>query len=428
MKGKATMVIFRNKKALLAISGTLLLISVFVFAIQRTIVNASTEFETEALVTGNISTSVEATGTVRAYQSATLVWKTKGVVESVDVSQGDVVSAGDVLATLDRSSLSQQIIGAEAALITAERTLEDLNGSAGTKAANAAIALYEAQEAYDDAVNYRALLDDEVKYDVFAGWTRLVTPFGTFRIPKIDNIRYYPDEEQKAEADQDIALQKALLDDAQREYDRVKDGPNERDVVAAEAEVMAAQAVLDLASIIVPFDSVITSVDLHEGDQVSPGEQAFRVDNLSSLLIDLNVSEVDINSISVGQTVSIDFDAIQTKFYQGTVIEIAGASSWSQSGTSFRVTIELVDADEQIRPGMTADVVIQVREIEDALLIPNRAIRMLNGERVVYILHGDEPVPVQVRLGSRAESYSEVVYGDLQVGDLIVLNPPANIE
>ena len=424
---------FQNKKILIGVVALLLVLASGAFFMQRSANAAGVAYETEAATVGNISTTVSATGTVRVYQSVMLTWETSGILESVDVKLGENVEAGDTLAALTKISLPQNVIQAEADLIVAQQALDDLLGSAGTEAANAAIALYEAQEAYDDVVNYRELLNHEVEYDVMLGFEWVEFTFGSisrnFKIPKIRTIRYYPSEEQKADADLDVALQKSLLDDAQRQYDRLKDGPDAGDVVAAEAQVVAAQAVLNQALIVAPFDGVITNIDVRAGDQVQIGGQAFRVDDTSALLIDLNVSEVDINNVSLGQTVSVEFDAVQTKAYQGIVIEIAGTSSTSMSGTGFRVTVELVDADAGIKPGMTADVIIQIKEIENALLIPNSAIRMVNGERVVYTLQSDESLePVGVRLGARQNAYSEVVGGTLEAGDLIVLDPPVNFE
>jgi HlyD family secretion protein len=89
------------------------------------------------------------------------------------------------------------------------------------------------------------------------------------------------------------------------------------------------------------------------------------------------------------------------------------------------VTVELTDADELVKPGMTAAVTITVKEITAALLVPNRAVRVVDGQRVVYVLKEGQPVAVNIRLGATSDSYSEVVGGDLQEGDLIVLNPPS---
>lgn len=226
----------------------------------------------------------------------------------------------------------------------------------------------------------------------------------------------------------EIALLEAQLADAQKNYEDLSDGPDPDDIAAAEARVAAAQATLDSIAIRAPFDGTISEVTVKPGDLVGPGSIAFKLDDLSHLLVDVEVSEVDINRIKVGQTAFLTFDAILAKEYQGRVTEVALVGTTTAGVVSFKVTVELLDVDENVRSGMTAGVNIVVSELEDVLLVPNRAVRVLNGERVVYILDDSSPspVPVTVQLGVSSETYSEVIGGELQAGDEVVLNPPTD--
>jgi HlyD family secretion protein len=138
----------------------------------------------------------------------------------------------------------------------------------------------------------------------------------------------------------------------------------------------------------------------------------------------VEVSEVDINSIKVGQPVLLDFDAILDKTYTGEVMETSPTGTPVQGIVNFNVTVELLDADDAVKPGMTAAVSVIVNRIDDVKLVPNRAIRILDGDRVVYILVDGAPQPVSVVLGASSDLYSEVVEGDVEIGDVIVLNPP----
>jgi len=146
---------------------------------------------------------------------------------------------------------------------------------------------------------------------------------------------------------------------------------------------------------------------------------------LSHLLVDVDVSEVDINSIAVGQNVDVGFDAIQGKSYTGKVSEVGRVGTTVQGSVNFTVTVELTDADAAVKPGMTAAVTIFVKEIKDVLVVPNRAVRVVDAKRVVYILQNGVPTPVKIELGSTSDTESEVTGGDLKIGDTIVLNPPA---
>ncbi|MEP6895279.1 MAG: hypothetical protein ABI986_06700, partial [Chloroflexota bacterium] len=89
------------------------------------------------------------------------------------------------------------------------------------------------------------------------------------------------------------------------------------------------------------------------------------------------------------------------------------------------VTVELTYADDQVKPGMTSAVNVVVQEKKDVLLIPNRAVRLLDNERVVYMLVDGKPKSIKVQLGSSSGIDSVLVGGDLKEDDSIILNPPA---
>jgi len=203
--------------------------------------------------------------------------------------------------------------------------------------------------------------------------------------------------------------------------------PNPDDLAAAQARLQAAQTAVDSLSLTAPFAGTITEADVKPGDQVSLGSIAFRLDKLDRLLVDVQVSEVDINTIQIGQPVSLSFDAILDKQYNGVVSQVAPVGTVVQGVVEFNVTVELTDADQNVKPGMTAAVNIIVDQISDALLVPNRAVRLVNGQRVVYILSNNQLQQVKVTLGASSDTESQVTGGDLQEGEQIVLNPPQDL-
>jgi len=381
--------------------------------------NAATAYQTEKAARGTLTATVGATGTVAARQSAVLLWQANGTVDKVNVKVGDLVTQDQVLANLQKTSLPQNVILAEADYVSAQQSLDDLVNS-DTARAQASVALRSAQDAYDKADTYRKSLNNKIDIQ-----TVTFSYIGGHAIPHIKYSKGYADAETIAKADEDLALKKAKLDDAQRTYDRLKEGANSADIAAAEARVAAAQATLNMARISAPFAGTVTQAEPAPGDQVTVGGVAFRVDDLSHFLVDVEISEVDINNVFVGQQVSLSFDAILGQAYTGKVVEVGQAGNAIQGVVSFTVTIELTNADEKVRPGMTAGVNIVVTELKDVILIPNRAVRVVNTKRVVYVLRDGQPVQVEIRLGPSSDSYSALADGALQEGDLIILNPPA---
>ena len=89
--------------------------------------------------------------------------------------------------------------------------------------------------------------------------------------------------------------------------------------------------------------------------------------------------------------------------------------------------VELTDPDELVKPGLTASATIVVKELKDVLQVPKQAIRSLEGRRVVFILQNGNPVPVEVTLGISSDVFTQVLSGDLHVGDQILLNPPPEL-
>jgi HlyD family secretion protein len=373
-------------------------------------------FQTVPAESGDLAASVGATGSVRARQTAVLTWQTNGIVGDVNVKIGDNINDGFVLASLDKATLGQNIILAEADLVNAQKALEDLLES-DTALLEAEKAVERAEDNYKKAYNWRVELNGkidikEVYYDQFGN-------------PRIKEYRGFASEETIADADRDLALAESKLEDARRAYERLLQGPDSAEVAAAQARVAAAEATLNLSKLIAPFSGTVTQSSLVVGDQVSPGTVGFRVDDLSSLLVDVQVSEVDINSLAVGQNATLSFDAILGKLYNGKVVEVGQAGDTIQGVVSFTVTVELTDADEQVKPGMTAAVNVIVEEVKDALLIPNRAVRLVNGERVVFVLKDGLPETVTITLGASSDTMSVLLSGDIQEGDLIILNPPS---
>jgi HlyD family secretion protein len=256
-----------------------------------------------------------------------------------------------------------------------------------------------------------------------------ITPYGVVDVPKTRTYKVDATEEEIAKADADLDLKEAKYADAKRTYERLAGGPNKDDLAAAQARLDAAQATLNLAHLIAPFAGTVTEAFPLPGDQVSQGTVAFRLDDLSSLLVDVELSEVDINSVTIGQAVTMSFDAILGKVYQGQVIKVSQAGNIVGGVVNFTVTVELTDADELVKPGMTAAVNIVVREIQDAILVPNRAVRLVDGNRVVYIPGANgAPEQVKISLGASSDTMSVVLGGDLNEGDQIILNPPVEFQ
>jgi len=426
---------------------------------------ANSTFQTEQITRGALNALVGATGTVRANQTAVLAWQTSGQIGEIAVAAGEQVSSGDVLGRLSQTSLPQNLILAEADLVSARRALENLQQS-NLARAQAQLALSQAEDALKTAESRRTskdfsraseltleeastkvkLAEEEVQkyeelYDQVKNfssdnvarlniYSALLNARRQLELAKA-NLRYLeggPDALELEQADANVILAQAQYDDALREWNRIKDGPDPDDIRAAEARIAAIEASINLATLKAPFSGTITEVNSKIGDQVTPGTVSFRLDDLSRLLVDVQVPEADINRIAVDQPVVMSFDAILGKEYNGKIVEVGRVGTTVTGIVNFKVTIELSDIDSEVLPGMTAAVNIVISQLEDVLLVPNRAVRLKDGERVVYLLKLGVPTAVPIEIGAQSDLTSQIISGDVKEGDTVVLNPPTQFE
>ena len=282
--------------------------------------SAAANFQTVTLAKGDLTAIVGATGTVHARQSAVLTWQTNGRIEKINVKTGDRVSAQDSLANLAQSSLPQSIILAQADLVTAERNLENLVNSNLSKA-QAQLNLANAKQTYEDAQwntlnkdTLRSTTQDKIDsakaalvlaqdrfnkaqdfYDRYASkpddnlakanaLSALASARENLRIAE-NNVSFFtnpPDIQDVDISQAKFAVASAQYEDAQREWDRQKDGPDPKDIAADEARIAAIKATIDMAKITAPFTGTVTEISGMVGDQVNTGTVAFRIDDLSN--------------------------------------------------------------------------------------------------------------------------------------------------
>ncbi len=411
---------------------------------------------------GDLTAYVGATGTVRSNQTTTVSWQTTGIIGKVNVAKRQAVAADAVLAELDQSSLPQTIIMAQADLVGAQKALDSLLTSSEARA-NAQLALVKAQKAVDDAQKKRnsmqyqrasqqtidiahanliqaksSLEDAESIYNMNKNRNQDDVVFAAALSQlaaaqqRLDQAQYNYDYVQGLPSPLDVQESEATLQVAQaqlltakQEWEKVKDGPNEQDVSAAKARVAAAQATLDMDRLTAPFAGTITAVNIKPGDQATPTVAAFQIDDLSRLFVDIDVSEVDIERVELGQPVTLTLDAIQGSEFQGSVSDISPVGKSSGGSVNFTVTVEIIEKNDQIRPGMTTAANIAVNQLKNVLLVPNRAIRTENGKRIIWVVRNGLPTKEDITLGASSNSTSEVIGGDLKEGDQIILNPPS---
>ena len=199
----------------------------------------------------------------------------------------------------------------------------------------------------------------------------------------------------------------------------------------AKDSVESAQNRLDDYKITSPITGTVVEKTVKAGDNVGTGSNSSNalctIYDLSYLQTTLNIDELDIDNVEVGQTVNITSDAKEGQTFTGVVTKVSVVGTTSGGTTTYPVTVR-IDDTEGLRPGMNVDAEIVLSSADDVLAIPSMAVNRGNtvlitsdSPSAVNALDQEAPdgyVYVQVETDVSDDSYIEITFG-LQEGDTV---------
>lgn len=224
-----------------------------------------------------------------------------------------------------------------------------------------------------------------------------------------------------------------------------------------------------------PINGKITALNIEEGEIVvvgtmnNPGTQILTVSDVARMLVKADVDETDVVDVRVGQPATITVDALPDTTFPGTVTEVGNSASRVQTAqasgeTNFEVEVLFSETVEGVRPGMTADVEVEVKRANKALAVPIQAVvvrqpeeleergkrlkkpkEKKSGGEAIAAADEDEPDPLErkkkelsgvfvmdgevarfkrVKTGISSETDIEIAAGsELKAGDKVVTGP-----
>lgn len=415
--------------------------------------------QTTKVTIGDLTKTIDVVGSVKAVPSAVLSFGTEGIVSEYSLQVGDQVVEGEVLITLKASSISSSILQIESSLLDAQHELDKLI-NANSLLYEAALALEDAEYAYISKLNMweywnfnntsQNTVDDAVDSYIAKenALTRAKDAYNSLarQVEESDDpeLTAAYEEMQTAQFERDQALRhvnyllgrtfdhsvetdyieykqaNAALQEALLTYEKYLD--NSAEIAAAQANVQALQNTIDSAKIIAPFDGTVTNIMVDQGQLVSSGTPAVQIDALDNLMINVLVSEVDIQDVEVGQEAVVTLDALPNKQYTGLVVKVSQAGSDASGVVEFSVTVKVMDPDPAIKPGFTSVASIITDQVQNVLLVPSSALQSREGRNVVMKVDDrGNPSPIQVEVGVSAESYTEILSDNLVEGDTVMV-------
>lgn len=411
-------------------------------------VAATTRVQTATVQRGALVATVNAAGNVLSPEEAALSFQTSGRVAKVHVQVGDAVKKGQVLMELDTTDLELSLKTAKANLASSQANLEQVKANLQFALRNAQSNLESSKAALEAAKSKNAQNPNQIliakaqldKAEVAlrqaqSAYNQIAWRGDVGMTPQAAELQRATIDYQSALANyqmtlatiNDSALKAAqaqyerdvvALEQAQRNLDtqlRTAQANVERDQIALEQ----AQRNIERARIVAPFDGVVSAVNFSVGDSAGTTTAVVVVD-LSMLQVKVNIAEIDIAKIKVGQTAQVTLDALLGKTYNATIAAIGPVATITQGVVNYPVIAVVDNTDGAIKPGMTANLSIIVDRRDNVLLVPARAVRSQGNQRIVNVLYKGQTIATPVTIGLTNDQFAEVISGLLE-GDQVII-------
>lgn len=368
---------------------------------------AGPAYKTEAAVVDTLVVRVSATGNLQPTNQVDVGSELSGIIDQVLVDVNDRVKKGQVLARLDLSKLEDAVAKSRANLASAQ---------AQVLQARATVAQSRAE----------------------LGRMRQVSALSGGKVPSASEMDTAEADLKRAEADEAKAL--AVVRQAQ-------------------ADLQSDETNLRKASIRSPIDGVVLAREVDPGQTVAASFQApvlfTLAEDLSKMELQVDVDEADVGQVSEGQNATFTVDAWPGRRFDAVITKVSFGSQEKDGVISYLTELQVDNADLSLRPGMTgtAEIITLVRE--NALLVPNAALRFTPPEAgsgrqqtgkslvgalmprpprqsapqakaangaapKVWILRDGQPVPVEVKTGATNGRMTEILDGTLTAGAEVV--------
>jgi HlyD family secretion protein len=364
-------------------------------------------YTTEAVTVGTLVVKVSATGNLQPTNTVDVGSELSGIVDKVYVDDNDAVQKGQVLAMLDLSKLQDAVAKSRASLAAAEAQV--LQAQATVAETRATLARYQQ-----------------------------VSQLSGGKVPS-----------------------KSEMDSAEANLKRA-----EANVASARASVTQARATLQSdetnlgkASIRSPINGVVLTRQVDPGQTVAASFQApvlFKLaEDLTKMELQVDVDEADVGQVKAGQKATFSVDAWPGREYRAVITRVGYGSQEAEGVISYLTILEVANDDLSLRPGMTGTADITTLTRENALLVPNAALRFTpavtdaaeqksdssgigalmpriprqpkkvkvtpnGGAQRVWVLQEGQPVALDVKTGASNGRVTEVTGGALKAGMQVI--------
>ncbi len=369
-------------------------------------------YKTEAVRKGDVTVTVSATGNLQPTNKVEIGSELSGIVKSVDVDYNDQVKVGQVLARLDPRKFEAQVLQSKAALAAAQA--KELQAKATVAETRAAL-------------------------------------------ERLEEVRKLSNNRAASKSDLDAAI--AARDRAVADQASAK-----ASVAQAEATLSLNQTDLAKTEIHSPINGIVLSRSVEPGQTVAASLQApvlfTLAEDLTQMELHVDVDEADVGQVKVDQPAVFTVDAYPERSFPARITQVRYGSTTTEGVVTYETILKVDNSDLSLRPGMTATATITVQQAKDVLVVPNAALRFAPDKQSaaarsgggsilsklfprpshrrqekrreetpdsrkrqhVYVLVNGRPVVVPITIGLTDGTVSQVIKGNLQAGQPLVID------
>lgn len=351
---------------------------------------------------GDITKIVSASGTIKAEREVDAITKIPGKVRSVYCKEGDYVRRGKVVIRLEDDEIKAQVNQAQAA-VAAAKTRDQLaqTGARPQERQQVDNAVAQAKAGLDLAKN---------NYERM----KVLHEHGSISTQMWEGV------------EMQYKLAKASYDSAKQQQSIVDEGARVEDKEAAEAGVAQARAALAYAQTMLkntviraPTSGIVFMRNVDPGEMAAPGMPLLILVDNSSLYLEVEVGEKEMEQVKKGNKANIWVDAIPGKKFTGYIKEIVSAVN--PISRTFKVKISISDKGRLLKSGMFARGNIIVQEKKNSVVIPKECIKKVGDKNIVFVVVNNTAKKKEVKLGIIDDVNMEIIEG-LKSGEKVVIS------
>ena len=332
---------------------------------------------------GDLVIRLKSPGEAFTEKKALIKAEVPGVVKEVKAEEGKTVRAGEVLVVLDDHSSRLRLEKAEAERLNrlSEMLLENQFGEPERKSSGSMTEeLCLSNEEFEKAASCLAM-----------------------------------GEIGRAEYDKVRNAHEVLLIEAGMKKDEIQAAA--KGLTQAEIEVAIARMELEKTKVQAPFEGIVTGVKASIGESVSPGQDLFTLVDIREIRLEARVLESEIGRIKTGREADIRFAAYPGRVFRGKVRAVSPVVD--PETRTCGVHIDLDNPSGEIKPGMHAEVEIAAEIFRDRLLVPQEAVLVRGGRKLVFVVGDSLAKWRYIEPGLENERFVEVLEG-VKEGDEII--------